>query len=149
MKSCGRSLLRWRSRDQSKGSIVSSQVGLGLVFSLFRMWSVSLISPTKIWRKSWLCHLIIYIDFVHLVISICIPSAFDSVFFSETCQAEKGVLEQKLEDSKKEVPLQHCMSDWWSRPKHLHNKQAERKEENLFQKVETAEARGVEQFYSD
>ena len=55
---------------------------------------------------------------MHLVvIHLYIPSTIGRgitlipVFFRETCQAEKGVLEQKLEDSKKEVPLQHCMSD--------------------------------------
>ncbi len=67
------------------------------------------------------------------------------VFFRDICQAEKGTLEQKMEDLKKEVPLQH-LSDWWSQPKHS-RKQAEKKEENLFQKVQTAEARGVEQFW--
>lgn len=102
-------MLRWRSRDQSKGFNVSSQVALGMVFSLFKMW-IAFLSQQKsggnLEYDIYVCTLILCIW-----LSIFIPSAFDSVFFRETCQAEKGVLEQKLEDSKKEVPLQHCMSD--------------------------------------
>ena len=109
MKSCVRSLLRWRSPDQSKGFNVSSQVGLGLVFSLLNVDCIFNKSKKSggnleydIYVHSFCAFgYCPYVSLQHLI----------RVFFRETCQAEKGVLEQKLEDSKKEVPLQHCMSD--------------------------------------